>query len=100
MIVNGAAVFRSRTTSGGGQFGSLIDRTVKYIANSAAKNISSLESQTMVPTLTTLGRIRELPCDGTLSSACAEATAHILSVAADPRGATPRGTVSRMSAPW
>ena len=31
------------------------DLTVKYIANSAAKNISSEESQTMVPTLTRLG---------------------------------------------
>jgi hypothetical protein len=29
---------------------------VKYDANRAAKNISSLESQTMVPTLTMLGR--------------------------------------------
>src|SRR5213592_4891407 len=64
MIVNGAAVLRSRTTLEAGQLGSLIDRTVKYIANSAAKNISSLESHTIVPTLTTFGRIRE-PCDGT-----------------------------------
>ena len=31
------------------------DLTVKYIANSAAKNISSEESQMMVPTLTRLG---------------------------------------------
>src|SRR5580692_10724705 len=31
------------------------ERTVKYMANSAAKNISSEESQTMVPTLTRLG---------------------------------------------
>jgi hypothetical protein len=31
----------------------------KYIANSAAKNISSLESQTMVPTLTMLGLVSE-----------------------------------------
>jgi hypothetical protein len=29
---------------------------VKYDANSAAKNISSLDSQMMVPTLTMLGR--------------------------------------------
>ena len=33
-----------------------IERSVKYIANSAAKNISSLESQTMVPTETMFGR--------------------------------------------
>src|SRR6478609_621256 len=32
------------------------DRIVKYIANSPAKNISSLESHTMVPTDTMLGR--------------------------------------------
>ena len=34
-------------------------RMEKYIANSAAKNISSLESQTIVPTLTMLGLVRE-----------------------------------------
>src|SRR3954453_18940630 len=34
----------------------LTDRIVKYDANSAAKNISSLESQMTVPTLTMLGR--------------------------------------------
>jgi hypothetical protein len=32
------------------------DRNGKYIAKSAAKNISSLESHTMVPTDTILGR--------------------------------------------
>jgi hypothetical protein len=32
------------------------DLCVKYIANKAAKNISSLASQTMVPTETKLGR--------------------------------------------
>src|SRR5262245_12158356 len=31
----------------------------KYIANGAAKNISSLDSQMMVPTLTMLGLVRE-----------------------------------------
>jgi hypothetical protein len=30
---------------------------VKYIAKSAAKNINSLESQTIVPTATTLGLV-------------------------------------------
>src|SRR5690242_1627142 len=34
-------------------------RIEKYIANSAAKNISSLDSQTIVPTLTMLGLVRE-----------------------------------------
>ncbi|GLW32426.1 hypothetical protein Areg01_53640 [Actinoplanes regularis] len=34
-------------------------RMEKYMANNAAKNMSSLESQTMVPTLTMLGRVSE-----------------------------------------
>src|SRR3954454_22291627 len=76
-IVNGAAVFRSSTTPLAGHTGSLIERIVKYMANSEAKNISSLESQTIVPTLTTLGRVSE-PLDGTFSRAVAEATARIL----------------------
>src|SRR5437879_10413776 len=33
------------------------ERMVKYIANSAAKNISSEDSQTIVPTLTRFGRL-------------------------------------------
>src|SRR5215470_11573621 len=33
------------------------ERMVKYIANSAAKNMSSEDSQTMVPTLTRFGRL-------------------------------------------
>jgi hypothetical protein len=32
---------------------------VKYIANRPAKNMSSLESQTIVPTLTRFGRVKE-----------------------------------------
>jgi hypothetical protein len=38
-------------------FGPCTPRVVKYIAKSAAKNMSSLESQTMVPTATMLGRL-------------------------------------------
>src|SRR3954462_10263707 len=34
-------------------------RAVKYMANRPAKNISSLESQMIVPTLTMFGRVRE-----------------------------------------
>jgi len=34
----------------------LTARIVKYIANSAAKNINSLDSQTIVPMETMLGR--------------------------------------------
>ena len=37
--------------------GPCTDRVVKYIANSAAKNINSLDSQTIVPTATRLGRV-------------------------------------------
>ena len=37
--------------------GPCTERAVKYIAKSAAKNINSLESQTMVPTATRLGRL-------------------------------------------
>ena len=37
-------------------FGPCTERVVKYIAKSAAKNINSLESQTIVPTATIFGR--------------------------------------------
>src|ERR1700683_1417773 len=36
------------------------ERTVKYIANSAAKNISSEDSQTIVPTLTRFGLLADV----------------------------------------
>src|SRR3954447_14003236 len=97
MIVNGAAVFRSRWTSGGGQLGSLTDRTVKYMANSAAKNISSLDSHTIVPTLTTLGLMRD-PCDGTFSRAEADATEGILAGRPARRRHDP--PVVRRHLPW
>src|SRR3954453_15886262 len=42
-----------------GQAPGWTERTVKYIANSPAKNINSLDSHTMVPTLTTFGRVSE-----------------------------------------
>jgi len=38
-------------------FGPCTARVVKYIANKAAKNINSEESQTIVPTATRLGRL-------------------------------------------
>ena len=41
----------------------ITDRMVKYIANSAAKNMSSLANQTMMPTLTRSGRFAT-PCAG------------------------------------
>ena len=39
------------------QSSGLTERIVKYIANSAAKNISSEDSQTMVPTAVVSGRL-------------------------------------------
>ena len=90
MIVNGAAVFRSRTTSFGGQFGSFTARTVKYIANSAAKNISSEDSQTIMPTLTRLGRFSD-PCDGSCSISGSGGHGGILPVAGSGCRVTPVG---------
>jgi hypothetical protein len=40
----------------GGHGAPVTDRTVKYMPKSAAKNINSLDSHTIVPTLTRLGR--------------------------------------------
>ena len=40
---------------------------MKYIANSAAKNISSLDSQIMVPTLTRFGLLAGLRGTGVVS---------------------------------
>ena len=51
----------------------LTDRIVKYDANRAAKNISSLESQMIVPTLTMLGR-SWCPCSREAGIAAAVAT--------------------------
>src|SRR3954469_21531522 len=97
MIVNGAAVLRSSTTPSAGQLGWLTDRTVKYMANSEAKNISSLDSHTIVPTLTTLGLIRD-PCDGTFSRAEADATEGILAGGPARRRHDP--PVVRRHLPW
>ncbi len=55
------------------QRSSLTARIVKYDANSAAKNISSLESQMIVPTLTMLGR-SWCPCRREAGIAVAVAT--------------------------
>src|SRR5256885_10141827 len=53
-----AAYGMSRWACGhGAPFPLVTDRMVKYIANSAEKNMSSDESHTIVPTLTRLGRL-------------------------------------------
>jgi hypothetical protein len=63
------------------------DLTVKYIANKAAKNISSEDSQTMVPTLTRLGLLA-----GVLGavSTVAVVTKQLLRQPVGDRYATPR----------
>lgn len=56
VIANG----RFKWVGGGGQpSGPALPRATKYIAKSPAKNISSLDSHTMVPTLTMFGRFTE-----------------------------------------
>ncbi len=51
------------TPSFGGHGKGATDRTVKYIADSAVKNISSDDGQTIVPTDTIDGGVTE-PCGG------------------------------------
>src|SRR5215212_1543457 len=62
------------------------DRIVKYIANSPAKNISSLESQTIVPTEAMFGRLTTA-CVGPVSTADAVATQSSMALTA-PGGAS------------
>jgi hypothetical protein len=59
MIVNTSAYGRSRCVGGCGHPTVDLARAVKYMAKSPAKNISSLESQMIVPTLTMFGLVRE-----------------------------------------
>ena len=54
------------------------ERTVKYIANRPAKNISSLESQTMVPTLTMFGRVSECTLLDSKAGAAVDVTRALL----------------------
>src|SRR3954465_12024222 len=63
MIVKTRAYGRSRGVGSGGQPSVARARAVKYMANRPAKNISSLESQMIVPTLTMFGRVRECTRD-------------------------------------
>ncbi|SKY90884.1 Uncharacterised protein [Mycobacteroides abscessus subsp. abscessus] len=59
-VVTGMANFRFSSVGSGGQpAGPALARATKYIAKSPAKNISSLDSHTIVPTLTMLGRLSE-----------------------------------------
>ena len=63
------------------------DRIVKYIANRAAKNISSEDSQMMVPTLTRLGLLAGVR--GAVSTV-AVVTKQLLRQPVGDRYATPR----------
>ena len=56
MVVLTAANGTLSSSVSSAQISGLTARSVKYIANRAAKNISSLASQTMVPTATLFGR--------------------------------------------
>src|SRR5215469_10934311 len=79
----------SRCAPGHGSPSPLItDRTVKYIANSAAKNISSEDSQIIVPTLTRLGLLAG-PRAG-VCVALAVATRTLLRQHVGERSPTPR----------
>src|SRR5688572_13918837 len=59
MTVNTSAYGRFSSVGSGGHPSVARARAVKYMANSPAKNISSLESQMIVPTLTMFGLVRE-----------------------------------------
>src|SRR5277367_3776198 len=68
------------------------DRIVKYIANSAAKNMSSLDNQMMVPTLTRFGRLAGVRGTGSVTDAVATKviiTTPRRGCAADPRFSSP-----------
>src|SRR5215210_5900617 len=64
-------------------------RIVKYIANSPAKNMSSLESQTIVPTEAMFGRLTTA-CVGPVSTADAVATGSSMAPTLPGGRATPR----------
>src|SRR6516164_8704302 len=63
------------------------ERIVKYIANSAAKNISSLDNQIMVPTLTRFGLLAGLR--GTAVVSVTDAVATKVIITTPRRGSAP-----------
>src|ERR1700678_783717 len=64
------------------------ERIVKYIANNAAKNMSSLDNQMMVPTLTRFGRLAGVRGTGSVTDAVA--TKVIITTPRRGRAADPR----------
>src|SRR5689334_969001 len=96
IVVKNTAYGTSSFTCSGGQLSAPVtDRIVKYIANSAEKNISSEDSHTIVPTDTMLGRVRE-PWDGAFPSTGVALTAEATRASCQPpdefstRGRPPR----------
>ncbi|GAA4388417.1 hypothetical protein GCM10023147_13980 [Tsukamurella soli] len=59
MVGGNAYVRLSSVGSGGQPLAPAPARATKYMAKSPAKNMSSLDNQTIVPTLTMLGRFSE-----------------------------------------
>src|SRR5829696_1047654 len=95
MIVKTSAYGRLSSVGSGGHPSVARARAVKYMANSPAKNISSLESQMIVPTLTMFGRVREctLEVSKVLLATGAVVTGLIMASAGgrDDRGCAGRG---------
>ena len=77
-VANGTLSFAVCSAHSSGE----TERIVKYIAKSAAKNISSLESHTMVPTETMLGRVPAMAGDGARRRAGAGCTADAVATSA------------------
>jgi hypothetical protein len=69
---------------------------VKYIANSPAKNMSSLESQTIDPTEAMFGRLTTA-CVGPVSTADAVATGSSMAPRSPERRATPPSQYGEVS---
>src|ERR1700735_4295801 len=73
------------------------ERIVKYIANSAAKNMSSLDNQMMVPTLTKFGLLAGLRGTGAVSVTDVVATIAIIKT---PRRGSPADPPTLVQVPW
>src|ERR1700689_2036687 len=73
------------------------ERIVKYIANSAAKNMSSLDNQMMVPTLTRFGLLAGLRGTGAVSVTDVVATIAIITT---PRRGSAADPPTLVQVPW
>ena len=73
------------------------ERIVKYIANSAAKNMSSLDNQMMVPTLTKFGLLAGLRGTGAVSVTDVVATIAIITT---PRRGSAADPPTLVQVPW